>query len=263
MNALTIAVAVLSATVTLLAAEATPNSYVSYKNPSTCRSAEPSCATLDRSDSDEEGCTCSGSWQPHCCCPRPRPYSLPPCRQQPTCRPSSCSAPPSATGPAQYQTVSYSPWPTASTSSCPDLPCSAPSPSPCPCPAAAAVPAPAPARLCTCSPFPDQPPCPYCARLQQSPCPSGGPAPSSSVSGLSLSDLAEFMSPSAPCIVPPQRPLLPKLIPVMLKPLSFNVHRPSAACRLGLQGYAGSAPSLLSPCGCGSAPSPYEFYNNK
>ncbi|CAH1725808.1 unnamed protein product [Aphis gossypii] len=260
MNALTIAVAVLSTAVTLSIAEATPNSYVSYKNPSACRSAEPLGATLDRSDSDGEGCTCSGSWQPQCCCPRPRPYGLPLCRQTCTCRQPSCSGPP-ATEPASYQTVPYSPWPTASTS-CPDLPSSALSPDPCPCPAAAPVPVP---EQCTCSPSSGggQQLCPYCVRMQLQSCPCGG-QPSSSVSG--LSDFAKFASPPTACIAPPtvcisppKRPVLPKLIPIVLKPLSFNIHRPQVPCRPGL-GYGGSSQSLLTPYGCGSAPSPYEFY---
>ncbi|XP_025197056.1 uncharacterized protein LOC112595881 [Melanaphis sacchari] len=175
MNALTIVVTVLSATVTISAIEVTPISYGSYKNPSTCRTAEPFGATaLDRTDSDGEGCTCSGSWQPQCCCPRPRPHS-----QLPTCT-----------------------------------------------------------RTCTCRPS----------------CPSGGPRPS--VSGPSPTDLAGFVS-------PPQRPLLlPKLIPVMLKPLSFDVHRPSVPSYGLGSGYGGPAPSLPSQCGCGCPPSsPYEeFY---
>lgn len=242
--------------------QATPNSYVSYKNPSACRSAEPFGAILDRSDSDGEGCTCSGSWQPQCCCPRPRPYGLPLCRKTSTCRQPSCSGPP-ATEPASYQTVPYSPWPTASTS-CPDLPCSAPSLDPCPCPAAAPV---SVTEQCTCSPSfsGGQQLCPYCVRMQLQSCPCGR-QPSSSVSG--LSDFAEFASPPTACISPPttcitlpKRPVLPKLIPIVLKPLSFNIHRPQVPCRPGLE-YGSSSQSLLTPYGCSSAPSPYEFYNN-
>ncbi|XP_016656361.1 keratinocyte proline-rich protein-like isoform X2 [Acyrthosiphon pisum] len=229
----------------------------SYRNPSpTCGTVEPFCGTVDQ-DSDE-GCTCSGSWQPRCCCPNPqncphpRRYNLQSCRpQQPTtCSLPSCPAPPIATTPMPYQTIQYSPW---SSTSCPDLPCSAPRPCPCHCNAPVAV----PAGPLSCAP--QQLPCPSCAPQQQSSCPCAEPPLSVNFP----SNFAnEYVSSSTPCLSPPQRPMLPKFIPVALKPLSLNIHRPSALCRPGLGVYGGPAPSLFPSLGC-DTPSPYEFYNYK
>lgn len=217
---------------------------------------EPFCGTVDQDSG--EGCTCSGSWQPRCCCPNPqncphpRRYNLPPCRpQQPTtCSPPSCIAPPIAKTTTPYPTIQYSPLPSTS---CPDLPYSTPCPCPCPCNAPVAV----PAGPSSCAP--QQLPCPSCTPQQQPSCPGAEPPLSVNFP----SNFAnEYVSSSTQYLASPQRPMLPKFIPVALKPLSFNIHRPSALCRPGLGVYGGPAPSLFSSLGC-NTPSPYEFYNYK
>ncbi|KAL5244151.1 hypothetical protein ACI65C_011561 [Semiaphis heraclei] len=258
MNALIITAAVLAASVTLSVVEATP--VISCKNPSpTCCTAEPFCGTVNQ-DSDE-GCTCSGSWQPRCCCPdpqncpHPRRSNLRTCckqRQQPTTfNLPSCSAPLIPTTPIPYQLIQYSPYPTTS---CPDLRSSAPRPCQCPSPAPVEV----PAGPLSCAP--QQLPSPLCASQQQQSCQCGGPS-------LSVNCPPEFadecVSSSNPSLAPPQLPLLPKFIPVALKPLPLNVHRPSVPSRPRLGVFAGGpAPSLFSLIGC-DTPSPYESYNFK
>lgn len=219
----------------------------SCKNPSsTCGTAEPFCGSVNQ-DSDE-GCTCSGSWQPRCCCPspqncpHPRRYNLRPCckQQQPTTfNLPSCSAPPVPTTPIPYQLIQYSPCPTTS---CPDLPSSAPRPCQCPSPAPVEI----PAGPLSCAQ--QQLPCPLCASQQQQFCQCGGPS-------LPVNCPPEFadecsVSSSTQSLAPPQLPLLPKFIPVALKPLSLNVYRPSVPSR------------LFSLMGCGT-PSPYGSYNFK
>ncbi|XP_022173814.1 classical arabinogalactan protein 9-like [Myzus persicae] len=223
MNALIIAVAVLAASVTLLVVEATPVN--SYRNPSpSCGTVEPSCGTVDQDSNG--GCTCSGSWQPRCSCPNPqncphlRRYNLRPCSCKPqlptTYHLPSCSAPPVATTPIPYQMVQYSPCPTSSS---PDLPST--DSRPCLSPSLAPVAVPAGPPSCAAQ----QLPCPFCASQQQPSCSCGG----SPLSVNCPSDFKDEDVPSpTPCLAPPQLPLLPKYIPIALRPLSYNIHRPSA-----------------------------------